>query len=193
MTTLPHTLDDLRNELSAAGWTQQPTDTLHAPAQDTGIVFADLTHPKLGLTVTATAIDGELYPSIALCPQPQPAQPFPKWAVRFTYLPLSLVLAAADASADTSVQPTIFERLAAAGWTLADKTLKGTKVIDQRWASPDGERYVWWARYGRSQSWPGSWSVTWPGHGLGCPVAETGLDTPPAVIAALALTDVDQR
>lgn len=194
MTTGPRTLDDLTNQLIPAGWIQQPTNTgTHAPTPDTGIIFADLTHPTLGMTITATSIGGELYPRIALCPQPQPGAPFPQWAVGFTNLPLSLILAAADASADTSVRPTVFERLAASGWTPAEQTFKGTKAIDQRWASPDGERYLWWARYGRSQSWPGSWSVTWPGHRIGCPTAEAGLDTPPAIIAALALTDISSR
>jgi hypothetical protein len=43
-------------------------------------------------------------------------------------------------------------------------------------------------RYGRNQSEPGGWSITWPPHEPPCPAIHTGLGTPPAVICAFALS-----
>lgn len=177
--------DELIKQLAAAGWIRQPSHT----DPDAGITDERLTHPGLGLELVFATFDDDYLAFAVQRPKVQPSGLSPMWSVGIGGgLPLTVILAAADACADTSDPRGVFECLAAAGWSLTDQTLKGSKAIYQRWSSPDGERCVWWSRYGRSQAFPGSWSVTWPGHGPGCPSANTALDAPPAVICAFALT-----
>jgi len=191
MTTSHHRgLDELTHELLSAGWIRQAIDVRHTPTPESGVAFEVLTQPRLGLEIEAVSTGGNDFPSIGLHPQPEPGEPFRRWSAGIFDVPLAVILAAAhDACANIGDQTPVFERLAHAGWTLAEQTFKGSKPIFQHWISPDGERAVWWSRYGRNQSTPGSWSITWPPHALPCPYVETGLSTPPAVICAFAQTN----
>jgi hypothetical protein len=148
-----------------------------------------LTQPRLGLEIEAVSIGVDAFPSIGLRPRLEPSEPFRRWSAGICDVPLTTILAAADnACADISDQTPVFERLGKAGWTRAEQTFKGSKAILEHWMSPDSERAMWWSRYGRNQSTPGSWSITWPPHTPPCPAVHTGPSTPPAVICAFALT-----
>ena len=183
MTTSPHReLDELTDQLIAAGWLRQPVDT---PGPDIGIAVESLIHRGLGMEIYAESFDfGDGLAVTSLRPQTTPQAPFVKWAAGVTGLPLPMILAAADAATDTSSTPSTFERLAAAGWTLADQTLKSVKnrkptPIFQHWTRPDGQRAVWWSKHGRSHL-PRRMERHLADHGLGYPwSARTWTRRPP--------------
>lgn len=100
-----------------------------------------------------------------------------------------MILAAAHAATAPDPDPprSVQARLRAAGWHLADARHEGPRLTEQRFSSPDGSRSASW--FPPDPPWDsGGWLITRPDRLR----PDADLDTthtPPAVTAALALTD----
>jgi hypothetical protein len=78
-------------------------------------------------------------------------------------------------------------RLRAAGWHLAEQLHEGARLIEERFASPDGSRSASW--FPPDPPWDTrGWLITHPNRRRPAADIDT-THTPPAVTAALALTD----
>lgn len=187
-TSHPADLDALTDLLGGDGWTRQP-DVL--PGAFFGGSFRHLTHPGHGLDIhaatLATPFGGQ---SLTADLRPHGDEDVPPWRIGLANHPASVLLAVTRAAAQSDSDPrTATDRLADAGWTLTDEHRKGTKTSYQQWTSPDGQRVARWALPGRSRRNEGGWIITRPGPIPPWSDVCAALTTPPAVIAAAALTD----
>ncbi|WP_034270840.1 hypothetical protein [Actinospica robiniae] len=178
-------LDALVRELTSAGWslesdqTRMPIPpafgvsarTLHDPEQQLEIYLMDFAGGGLTLELATRT----------------PYEAGPAWRIEAIDLPATVILAAAHASTEPDDARSLAGRLTNGHWVLEAEEYEGDHVAYQRWLGPDTVRravYLAPQRGPRSES---GWSIY--RRGLLGPHIHTGLDAPPAVIAAIALTN----
>lgn len=113
----------------------------------------------------------------------------PRWWAGTGALTPAVILAATHAATGPDPGPprSAEAQLRAAGWHLAEQLHEGPRLIEQRWISPDGSRTASW--FPPDPPWDtGGWLITRPDQLRSDADIDT-THTPPAVTAALALTD----
>jgi hypothetical protein len=188
-------LDTLTEELLRAGWTRHSDPRRAAPQRGRHTDQRAFTDPTRTVQVHACAYleAGELETRLWGVDPHRPAALEPRWWAGTGALAPAVILAAAHAA--TAPEPagpdgagrSVAVRLAAAGWHLSDRLREGTRLIEARWISLDGSRSASW--FPPDPPWDtGGWLITRPD--LQHPAVDIDTThTPPAVTAALALTD----
>jgi hypothetical protein len=185
-------LEALTQELTCAGWTRQADP---APAPGTGhVTHRLLASPDAAAHVHATAyrVSGDLQTTLY---GPGPLghdrartrrADTSAWRADTAALAPSVLIHAARAAAEPAGlwAPA---RLIQAGWEFAGCQYEGSRLLEQRWASPDQARTA--SFYPADQFDSGGWLITRPDQRYPTAQLDASAQTPSAVIAALALAD----
>ncbi|NUR31154.1 MAG: hypothetical protein HOV83_35805 [Catenulispora sp.] len=111
----------------------------------------------------------------------------PGWMAELHAVPLPVALAAITAASGNGSNPCVQDVLTAYGWTQREDITERDRVLERAWDSPDGTRTVSHLPGDRFES--GYWLVGRPGPDGRHAETQISLQTPAAVITALALTD----
>jgi hypothetical protein len=188
-------LDELTQQLLRAGWNRTNDSRTTAPPPGRRTDQRSFTDPTRTVQVHACAYreSGGLETRLWGVDPHRPGALEPRWWAGTGALAPTVILAAARAA--TTPEPagphgagrSVAVRLAAAGWHLTDRLREGTRLIEARWFSPDRSRSASW--FPPDPPWDtGGWLITRPDQLR--PDADIDTTrTPPAVTAALALTD----
>ncbi len=184
-------LDTLTSALTRAGWTRHSATRPAAPQPGRRTDQRSFTDPTRTVQVHACAYleAGDLETRLRGLDPNRPTALESQWWAGTGALAPAVILAAAHAAAVPDPDPprSVQARLRAAGWHLAEQLREGARLIEERFASPDGSRSASW--FPPDPPWDiGGWLITRPDRRR--PDADIATThTPPAVTAALALTD----
>lgn len=186
-------LDALTEELTRAGWTRPSGMRPAVPQPGRRTDQRSFTDPTRTVQVHACAYrdSGGLETRLWGVDPRRPDALDPRWWAGTEALAPAVILAAARAATDPAEPPrpgrSVAVRLAEAGWNLTKLLGEGRRLVEARWSSPDGSRSAGW--FPPDPPWDtGGWLITRPDQMR--PDADIATThTPPAVTAALALTN----
>jgi hypothetical protein len=184
-------LDELADKLIRAGWTRHNATRPVAPQPGRRTdqrIFTDATR-TVQVHACAYLQAGDLETRLWGVDPGRLAALDPRWWAGVGALAPAVILGAARAATAPDPAParSVQARLRAAGWRLAARLHEGARLVEERYGSPDRSRSASW--FPPDPPWDsGGWLITRPDRLR--PAADIATThTPPAVTAALALTD----
>jgi hypothetical protein len=184
-------LDELTRNLLRAGWTRDGEPAVATASARACTDERSFTDPTRTVQVHACAYLelGDLETRLWGVDPRRPGALDPRWWAGTVALAPAVILAAARAATEPDPGPprSVESRLRAVGWHLADRRHEGPRLIEERYRSPDRTRSASW--FPPDPPWDtGGWLITRPDQLR--PAADIATThTPPAVTAALTLTD----